>query len=245
MIRTLRPGDPVPAGEPRRYLSRDGYMRLRWLVGPDQYVEVYEHRLVAGLPEGHVHHKDHNKLNNDPANLEVLDIVEHARHHGAENSARSKRMCEWGGLHSQAAYDKRQSRLRREQKHKELLESIADMYQSGLKTTEIAKRIGRDNSMVSRALKTLGVQARGNADYMAPIDLDLIRQWHAQGVRGDEMRRRLRVGRNRIDAALDELGLPRFAPGRPQPPREQDPAEVVMAHSLYGYVRLTNAGGVA
>ena len=82
-IRTLRADEPVPVGEPRRYKNGSGYVRLRWKVGPQQYVETYEHRLIAGLPAGEVHHRDHTRDNNDPANLQVLTKHAHAEHHGA------------------------------------------------------------------------------------------------------------------------------------------------------------------
>lgn len=46
------------------------------------------HRVVAEtvlgrslLPEEHVHHKDENRTNNDPENLQVMTRAEHARHH--------------------------------------------------------------------------------------------------------------------------------------------------------------------
>jgi hypothetical protein len=106
---------------------------------------------------------------------------------------------------------KTEKRISRE----DLLARIAEMYQSGLTTMQIGEQIGRDDSTISRALKELGVKARGNLDYLPPIDLEQIRTWHAQGVRAAQMQRRLGVGRPRIDAALDELGLPRFSSGRP------------------------------
>ncbi len=49
---------------------------------------VYLHRHIASItagrwlgPDEAVHHKDHNKQNNDPTNLEVLSHAEHARLH--------------------------------------------------------------------------------------------------------------------------------------------------------------------
>ncbi len=43
----------------------------------------YTHRAIAGeAPEGFIrHHKDHNKLNNDPSNLDVILRSEHNAHH--------------------------------------------------------------------------------------------------------------------------------------------------------------------
>lgn len=45
--RQLGAGETPPAGEPRRYSDPRGYVRLRWKVGPWEYVETYE-RDVAG-----------------------------------------------------------------------------------------------------------------------------------------------------------------------------------------------------
>lgn len=48
-----------------------------------------KHRLIMGEPKDMVvHHKDGNKLNNDPSNLEIMSKVEHTRLH---NTKRSKR----------------------------------------------------------------------------------------------------------------------------------------------------------
>lgn len=42
------------------------------------------------IPEGgHVHHEDHDPLNNDPSNLVCLDGDEHLRHHAAETDYRT------------------------------------------------------------------------------------------------------------------------------------------------------------
>lgn len=81
--RILRRGDAVPPSTPKRYIDHHGYVILRWKVGPKTYVEVKEHRLVAGLPdEGlHVHHINHVKTDNRPENLQVLSHSEHARAH--------------------------------------------------------------------------------------------------------------------------------------------------------------------
>lgn len=159
-IRTLRPGEPLPEGEPRRYPNDRGYVRLRWKVGPAEYVEVYEHRLVAGLPDAEVHHRDGDKANNDRDNLLPLDKREHATHHGEQNTLRSKRMTLWGGLRSQGAYEKHQRALARRAERQRFAREIVDLYRSGLTTVEVAERVGRDSSVISRVLRASGVVAR-------------------------------------------------------------------------------------
>lgn len=80
-IRQLKHGDPMPAGEPRRYANRDGYIRLRWKVGPYAYVEAYEHRVVAGLDAPAVHHRNRQTGDNSPDNLAAVTHLDHAAEH--------------------------------------------------------------------------------------------------------------------------------------------------------------------
>ncbi len=88
MIRQLRAGETPPEGEPRRFKNASGYVRLRWRIGPDQMVECYEHRLVAGAEPGdHVHHLNGVKDDNRPENLQRLTAAEHMSHHHAVYTA--------------------------------------------------------------------------------------------------------------------------------------------------------------
>lgn len=59
----------------------------------------HEHRVVAEQMLGRpltrgeiVHHIDGNKHNNDPSNLQVMSMAEHARHHLAEIRATGRRV---------------------------------------------------------------------------------------------------------------------------------------------------------
>jgi HNH endonuclease len=165
-IRQLKPSEPRPEGEPKRYTSdKRGYVRLRWKVGPAEYVEVYEHRLIAGVPDADVHHENEDKSDNDPSNLHQLSHADHARLHMTGAPARgrvqtARRWTQWDGMRGQAAYDKLQRRLAREAERKEFLQRIAAMYRGGMTVIEIAAETGKDNSTISRRLRQAGVRPR-------------------------------------------------------------------------------------
>jgi predicted transcriptional regulator with HTH domain len=224
-ILSIRRIDEIPTGTPRRYADGRGYIRLRWKVGVERYVEAYEHRVVAGLPDAHVHHKDENKANNCPGNLQPLTPEEHVRVHkvGRPSPLRGRRIGSakkwvlWEGLPGVEAYGRRQRRLAREERRRQFRSRMADLYAAGLTTTQIGQRVGLDESNVSIALRAHGVQMRERGAYRPTVDRDLVREWHADGVRAGEMLQRLNgtVGRPRLYRLFDELGLPRFPSGRP------------------------------
>jgi len=58
-------------------LSSHGYVKVKTESGWE-----YEHRVVTGaLPGEDVHHRDEDKINNNPINLERLSPSEHAQLH--------------------------------------------------------------------------------------------------------------------------------------------------------------------
>lgn len=95
-IRQLRIGDAIPLGVPARYPSKRGYVRLRWKVGVYEYVEVYEHRIVAGLVSRHVHHKNEDKSDNSPDNLKPVSTLEHGAEHSKIDMAEAARLYAQG-----------------------------------------------------------------------------------------------------------------------------------------------------
>lgn len=82
-----KPGDPRPPGPPRRYVSKSGYVILRWTVAPGREVETREHVWVAGEPGKEVHHLNHVRWDNAPGNLIALAPEQHRAIHAAENKA--------------------------------------------------------------------------------------------------------------------------------------------------------------
>ena len=81
-----------------RSLTSHGYVLLR--VGVEHHLAdvrgyAYEHRVLAErklgrrlLPGEVVHHRDHNKRNNHPDNLEVTTVSRHRFHHRSIESNR-------------------------------------------------------------------------------------------------------------------------------------------------------------
>ena len=80
-IRRLRNDEPIPSGQPRRHYDAHGYVYLRWRVGERQYVEILEHRFVAGRATAIVHHKNGVKDDNRPENLQPMDSLSHGSAH--------------------------------------------------------------------------------------------------------------------------------------------------------------------
>lgn len=162
-VRALRHGDAIPKGEPRRYLNDAGYIRLRWLVGVDEYVEAYEHRVVMGLPpeDLEVHHKNRRRDDNRPKNLLLLTKSEHALLHQREDAEKhAATLRARGGYRSVAAFEKATRAEARRAAIRERAEQMRELYESGMATTEIGKRVGLDASNVSIHLRRIGTEMR-------------------------------------------------------------------------------------
>ena len=79
-------------------LSKHTRTRLIWDGGKRRRAHRVIMERVLGRPlrhDEHVHHRDHNPLNNDPANLEVMSREDHERLHGEERRVHpDEKTCE-------------------------------------------------------------------------------------------------------------------------------------------------------
>ena len=179
VIKRLPQGDPIPSGTPRRYVQKStGYIILRWRVGPKQLVECLEHRAVMGNPKGmHVHHKNHDRTDNRPENLEVLSPAEHGAEHRLIDPAEVRRLYESGMSYPQIAERlgcDNSVALRAGRKvglvsrssaeaHTVAVDdrAIAAMYVKGYGTYRIGRAFGVSSTRVLKSLRQSGVTVRG------------------------------------------------------------------------------------
>lgn len=201
-IRALRDDEPMPAGTPRRYRNDSGYVRLRWKISPEQYVEAYEHRVVMGRPEGmHVHHINGMKDDNRPANLQVLSPHEHAKLH--QDQAREvdpERGCRFGGYKNRDLWEKAQRKQARQEERRELGWEMKKLYEAGGPTTAIAEQYGTTPTRVTALLRLVGVKIRTTGESRARVS-PRYNTPEAVAVIAD-----LRMGRVKIAQAAREIG---------------------------------------
>lgn len=162
-VRQLRDDEPIPDAEAKRYISQHGYVRLRWTLGHDEYVEIYEHRLNAGRPPQsmEVHHLNGEKTDNRPSNLIVLSKRDHAKLHAYLKSPAWR--VEKAGreeYHSRVGYEKAMRRKEREALRHAKYMRMRRLYEKGLSTTEIGELFHMDASNVSIHLRQVGTKMR-------------------------------------------------------------------------------------
>jgi 5-methylcytosine-specific restriction protein A len=159
-IRALRADEEIPNVEPRRYRAQRGYIKLRWLVDTQTYVEEYEHRLVAGRPPSwmHVHHINGIKHDNSLENLKVVTPQDHMRIHAEEAAAARGPRQPYKRKTVPPSWQANRDRAAK--RRAELSARSAEMkrlYLEGKTTVEIGAIIGIHSSGVSRHLREIGV----------------------------------------------------------------------------------------
>jgi len=185
-ITSVQPGCHVPLWPARRYKSGHGYIRLRWKLRPNVYVEAYEHRVCDGVVRlGVTHHINGNKSDNKKGNLSEMSNPCHVEHHAA----------------IRRRYD---------------INKAAEMYRSGMSLTALGRVFSVHPVSVMRALKKVGVVMRPVCPPITVfIDLDVVARLYANGTRVKEMSRQTGVGRHAINRVMKELGLSPFPVGSP------------------------------
>lgn len=103
-IRRLVIGEAPPTSTPRRFVTQDGYIVLRWKIATRTYIEALEHRVLSGSPaNAHVHHINGIKSDNRPENLKPLNPVEHRAEHREWDRLAARAMYEQGQTTTQIA----------------------------------------------------------------------------------------------------------------------------------------------
>lgn len=185
MIRSLRPGEAVPSGTPRRYPNSNGYIRLRWKVGVAQYVETYEHRTIDGrvTTAEHVHHRNGLRDDNRPENLAETSLADHLTHHGEANRTWPR-------------------------------DEAAELYAKGWTTTDLGKRYGTHAAVISRGLRAAGVEMRPASSPQYDLDCEVLALHYEEGLRAQSIAERLGVSDTPVRRILRKYGIT-FRAGRP------------------------------
>lgn len=175
-IRQLKAGDLIPEGEPKKYKNQKGYIRLRWKVGINQYVEVYEHRVFDGrvTAHQHVHHKDGNPSNNSSENLTPLNTSDHRKEHRkidydavtllynkGLSTPEISLITGWDASSIWRAIDKSGIPKRKYIAHNKVVdlpkEKIIDLHNKGYSAQTIAKECGTTKGVILLRIKEWGL----------------------------------------------------------------------------------------
>jgi hypothetical protein len=124
---------------------------------------------------------------------------------------------QFGTFGSRSSMEKAQRGAALRQKRAEEVAEMATLYESGLSTTEVGRRVGIGASQVSVRLRAAGVEMRpaSGVAYLPKLDSDAVQAMHEKGLRASVICQRLGIGRRRLYQVFGELGLPRFGAGAP------------------------------
>lgn len=160
-IRQLRQGEPVPGGEPKRYENAKGYVRLRWKVGPHEYVEIYERDASGSL----VRHQD--------SEVKRLDHEAIARLHdaGLSTVAISKALdCDSSSVSRSLRGRGRVPRGRSHYAQDVDEDEVLRRYAAGEGYSSIRSDLGVSAERVKRILVEHGVDLRGVGRVERPVE---------------------------------------------------------------------------
>jgi len=215
---SYREANNLNIGDQILSLSRSktgGYARLQATGG----LELREHRFVAlkvfGEVGEHVHHKDHNKLNNIPSNLMNVTSQQHIKQHPVLEVTREKRRANGRLLYLQG---KLGHLWKRGEQHahwlgltKEWL--LLKLWEEKGKPERLAKKHGIDYSTLQKYLrmhhidfKDIAVQFTGDGRELTKPLLETFRQIYQEKGQ-DEALKFIRLGYYRIKAIQEKFGF--------------------------------------
>jgi hypothetical protein len=166
-----------------RSISSHGYVRVRWRVGVNRYVETYEHRLVAGLDAEHVHHRNGIKTDNRPENLERISTLDHGERHSCINIHEASdlyasgwslpRLGAFYGVHSSSVLRSLRARgvkFRTPAEGRRALRPVDETMlrtyaDAGLGVRSIALLMGETRSVIKARFRALGIPLRRPGNY--------------------------------------------------------------------------------
>ena len=165
--------------------SGNGYMKASASTSGGQFVHKMAYEFFSGeaIPDGYVvHHKDGNKQNNVPKNLEMMSDADHRRLHMPETirpfchtseSVKGEKNPFFGKRHSDASKAKMRNTLRqlRHGKHPANyveLPGVVEKYKAGVPVSELMKQYGVSRFPIYARLRKAGLILPAGAGYKTP-----------------------------------------------------------------------------
>ena len=147
---------------------KNGYAQFRDWSHPLHYPSdgsVYLHRHLASIKLGrwltnneHVHHVDENRLNNDPANLEILTAEEHAALHNGCVGLYTCPVCskEFEPHNSKSKHCSTRCSSQASVKDSTITKEVLDKLIPVTSWTALGKMFGYTDNGIKKRAKTLG-----------------------------------------------------------------------------------------
>lgn len=156
---TFKPGKEHRNWKGGSYVDDNGYRRVMVDgVYVKEHIYVAEKQIGRKLLKNEVaHHRDEDRLNNDPENIEVMTRSAHSRHHATGRKASEKTIQKL----KEAKAGENQKEEHQQWRTDVTKERIEILLNKGLKKKEIAKELNIDPDTLRARLKHYGLYVRG------------------------------------------------------------------------------------